>query len=90
METTQVVNFRREVLRRIAEYTWNDCLPEHIYDILYNTVKDNTSRVRCIEKPHPNGVVAAPGPQYHQCGKSCTRWGIRQKTPCHRRAARCL
>ena len=47
METTQVVNFRREVLRRIAEYTWNDCLPEHIYDILYNTVKDNTSRVRC-------------------------------------------
>ncbi len=22
METTQVVNFRREVLRRIAEYTW--------------------------------------------------------------------
>ena len=47
METTQVVNFRREVLRRIAEYTWNDCLPDHIYDILYNTVKDNTSRVRC-------------------------------------------
>ena len=28
MEITQVVNFRREVLRRIAEYTWNDCLPE--------------------------------------------------------------
>ena len=34
METTQVTNFRREVLRRIASYTWNDCLPEHIYDIV--------------------------------------------------------
>ena len=47
METTQVVNFRREVLRRIAEYTWNDCLPEHIYDILYHTVRDDSPRVRC-------------------------------------------
>ena len=47
MEITQVVNFRREVLRRIAEYTWNDCLPEHIYDILYKTVRDDTPRVRC-------------------------------------------
>ena len=47
METTQVTNFRREVLRRIAKYTWNDCLPEHIYDILYEVVTDSTPRVRC-------------------------------------------
>lgn len=47
MENTQVAEFRRGVLRHIAEYTWNDCLPDHIYDILYQTVRDNTPRVRC-------------------------------------------
>ena len=47
METTQVTKFRREVLKRIAKYTWNDCLPEHIYDVLYQMVQDNTPRVRC-------------------------------------------
>ena len=47
MEKTQVTEFRRGVLRHIAEYTWNDCLPDHIYDILYQTVRDNTPRVRC-------------------------------------------
>lgn len=47
METTQVTNFRREVLRRIARYAWNDCLPEHVYDILYEVVTDETPRVRC-------------------------------------------
>ena len=47
METTQVVSYRREVLRKIAKFTWNDCLPEHIYDILYETVRDDTIRVRC-------------------------------------------
>lgn len=47
MEKTQVTEFRRGVLRHIAEYTWHDCLPDHIYDILYQTVRDNTPRVRC-------------------------------------------
>lgn len=47
MEVTQVVNYRREVLRRIAEYTWNDTLSEHIYDVLYDTVREDTPRVRC-------------------------------------------
>ena len=47
METTQVANFRREVLRRVAEYTWNDCLPDHIYDVLYQFVREDTPRVRC-------------------------------------------
>ncbi len=47
MENTQVAEFRRGVLRHIAEYTWNDCLPDRIYDILYQTVRDNTPRVRC-------------------------------------------
>ena len=47
MENTQVSAFRREVMRRIAEYTWNDCLPEHIYDIVYQMVREDTPRVRC-------------------------------------------
>lgn len=47
METTQVTKFRREVLRRIAQYTWNDELPDHVYDIIYQTVRDDTQRVRC-------------------------------------------
>lgn len=47
MEITQVVKFRRTVLRRIAEYTWNDCLAEHVYDILKETVSEETPRVRC-------------------------------------------
>ncbi len=47
MDTTQVTEFRRGVLRHIAEYTWNDCLPDRVYDILYKTVRDNTPRVRC-------------------------------------------
>ena len=47
MENTQVVNFRREVLRRIAEYTWKDCLPDRITDILYQIVREDTTRVRC-------------------------------------------
>ena len=47
MDNTQITAFRREVLRRIAKYTWHDCLPDHIYDILYQTVRDNTPRVRC-------------------------------------------
>lgn len=47
METTQVTKYRREVLRRIAQYTWNDELPDHVYDIIYQTVRDDTPRVRC-------------------------------------------
>ena len=47
METTQVTGFRRRVLRKIAEFTWNDCLPDRIYDLLYKTVRDDTPRVRC-------------------------------------------
>lgn len=47
METTQITGYRRSVLRLIAEYTWNDSLPENIPDILYEVVKDSGSRVRC-------------------------------------------
>lgn len=47
METTQITNFRRKVLRDIARYTWDDCLTEKIYDILYKTVREDTPRVRC-------------------------------------------
>lgn len=47
METTQITRYRRSVLKLIAEYTWNDSLPENIPDILYQVVKDEDTRVRC-------------------------------------------
>ena len=34
MELTAVVQLRRMVLEHLARYTWNDQLPEHVYDIL--------------------------------------------------------
>ena len=47
MENTQVTGYRREVLRRIAKYTWEDTLPENIYDIIQEVVREDTPRVRC-------------------------------------------
>ncbi|MBR3456670.1 MAG: monomeric [Selenomonadaceae bacterium] len=47
MENTQVTQFRREVLRRIAKYTWEDCLPENVYDILTDVAREDSPRVRC-------------------------------------------
>lgn len=47
MENSQVTEFRREVLKRIAKYTWEDCLPESVHDILHEVVKEDTPRVRC-------------------------------------------
>lgn len=47
MENTQVTSFRREVLRRIAKYVWEDCLPDRVYDILREVVREDTPRVRC-------------------------------------------
>jgi len=46
MELTDVVKLRRAVYRSIAEYTWNDCLPEHVHDIL-GMVKEDGPRLRC-------------------------------------------
>jgi len=46
MENTQVTGYRREILRHIAKCTWEDCLPEHIYDVL-QVVREDTPRVRC-------------------------------------------
>ena len=47
MELTEVTKFRRAVLTGIAKFTWSGNLPEHVYDILYNTVTEDTPRVRC-------------------------------------------
>ena len=47
MDVTQVALYRREVLRRIVEYAWQDVLPEHVYDILQEVVREDTPRVRC-------------------------------------------
>lgn len=47
LETTQITNFRRSVLKLIAEYIWQDTLPENVPDILYHVVKDEGTRVRC-------------------------------------------
>lgn len=46
MELTAVVQLRRMVLEHLARYTWNDQLPEHVYDILQE-VREDTPRYRC-------------------------------------------
>jgi len=47
METTQITKYRRQVLKLIAEYTWQGNLTENVPDILYSVVKDDGPRVRC-------------------------------------------
>ena len=47
MELTEVTKFRRAVLTGLARFTWQGTLPEHIYDILYSVVKEDSPRVRC-------------------------------------------
>lgn len=47
MELTEVTKFRRAVLTGLAKFTWQGNLPEHVYDILYNVVTEDTPRVRC-------------------------------------------
>ena len=47
MEVTQVVRLRRAVLTHLAKYTWQGNLPEHIKDIIYTLVRDDTPRIRC-------------------------------------------
>lgn len=47
MELTEVTKFRRAVLTGLAKFTWQGTLPEHVYDILYSVVTEDTQRVRC-------------------------------------------
>lgn len=47
MKVSGTSNYRRLVLRQIAQYTWNNCLPDNIYDILYKFINEDTPRVRC-------------------------------------------
>lgn len=47
MEVTQVVRLRRAVLTHLARCTWHGNLPEHVKDILYTLVRDDTPRIRC-------------------------------------------
>lgn len=47
MELTEVTKFRRAVLTGLARFTWQGTLPEHIYDILYSVVTEDSPRVRC-------------------------------------------
>ena len=46
MEFTAVAQLRRMVLEHLSRYTWNDELPERVYDILQE-VTDDTPRYRC-------------------------------------------
>lgn len=46
MELTAVVQLRRMVLEHLARYTWNDELPDKVYDILQE-VREDTPRYRC-------------------------------------------
>lgn len=79
MDVTQVALYRREVLRRIVEYAWQDVLPEHVYDILQEVVREDTPRVRCcvhkeraVLKNRIQMALWQPlGPEYHQCGERC-------------------
>lgn len=47
MELTEVTKFRRAVLTGLAKFTWLGSLPEHVYDILYSVVTEDSQRVRC-------------------------------------------
>lgn len=47
MELTEVTKFRRAVLTGLARFTWQGTLPEHVYDILYSVVTEDSPRVRC-------------------------------------------
>lgn len=47
MEVTEIVKLRRAVLTHIAKHVWQEDLPEHIQDILYTLVRDDTPRIRC-------------------------------------------
>ncbi len=46
MELTAVAQLRRMVLEHLSRYTWNNSLPENIYDILQE-VREDTPRYRC-------------------------------------------
>lgn len=46
MELTAVAQLRRMVLEHLSRYTWNNALPEHVYDILQE-VREDTPRYRC-------------------------------------------
>ena len=47
MEVTEVVRLRRAVLTHLAEHTWRGDLPEHVKDIIYTLVRDDSPRIRC-------------------------------------------
>lgn len=47
MELTEVAKLRREVLTRLAKYTFEGNLIDHVYDILYQVVTEDTQRYRC-------------------------------------------
>ena len=46
MELTAVAQLRRMVLEHLSRYTWNNELPDHVYDILQE-VREDTPRYRC-------------------------------------------
>ena len=46
MELTAVAQLRRMVLEHLSRYTWNNELPDHVYDILQE-VPEYTPRYRC-------------------------------------------
>jgi [FeFe] hydrogenase (group B1/B3) len=47
MEVTEVVRLRRAVLTFVAQHVWENDLQEHIHDILYTLVREDTPRLRC-------------------------------------------
>lgn len=79
MELTEVTKFRRAVLTGLARFTWQGTLPEHIYDILYSVVTEDSPRVRCCvhkgtgctEKSHQYGTGAYGWIEYCRGIKNC-------------------
>ncbi|MDD3396430.1 MAG: monomeric [FeFe] hydrogenase [Acidaminococcaceae bacterium] len=47
MEVTEITKLRREVLTRLARYTYEGSLVDRVYEILYQVVTEDTPRYRC-------------------------------------------
>lgn len=79
MELTEVTKFRRAVLTGLARFTWQGTLPEHVYDILYSVVTEDSPRVRCCvhketgctEKSYQYGTGAYGWIEYCRGIKNC-------------------
>ena len=48
MELTAVAQLRRMVLEHLSRYTWNNELPDHVYDILQEVRRILRATAACV------------------------------------------